>query len=63
MKETGMRELSQLEVSMVSAGEVACASGGERVPCPGSADYSHATDRLIGALADLMEKVADWWNN
>lgn len=58
-----MRELSQHEASMVSAGEVTCAVGAEPVPCPGSADYSRGAEWLIGALTGLMEKVADWWKS
>ena len=57
-----MRELSQYEASMVSAGEMSCAIGAEPLPCPGSATYSSAADRLIGALTDLMEKLAGWWH-
>jgi hypothetical protein len=58
-----MRELSQHEASMVSAGEMTCAIGGEPVPCPGAADYSRGAEWLIGAVTDLMEKVADWWKS
>ena len=58
-----MRELSQHEASMVSAGEMNCAIGDKTVPCPGAADYSRGAEWLIGAVTGLMEKLADWWNN
>ena len=58
-----MRELSQHETSMVSAGEMTCAIGDKPVACPGAADYSRSAEWLVGALTDLMEKLADWWNN
>ncbi len=58
-----MRELSQREASMVSAGEVTCAIGGEPVPCPGTSGYADTYQWLVGAATDLMEKVADWWKS
>jgi hypothetical protein len=58
-----MRELSQHEASMVSAGEMTCAVGAQSVPCPGSTDYSHGVEWLTSALTDLMEKLANWWNS
>ncbi len=58
-----MRELSQHEASMVSAGEMSCAIGGESVPCPGTSGYAHTYERLVGAATDLIEKLATWWNN
>jgi hypothetical protein len=63
MEENGMRELSPHEASMVSAGEVTCTVGVEPVPCPGSANQSHAAEWLIGAVTDLIEKLADWWTS
>lgn len=58
-----MRELSQHEASMVSAGEMTCAMGGESVPCPGTPGYAGTYQWLVSAATDLIEKLATWWNN
>lgn len=58
-----MRELSRLEASMVSAGEMTCAIGAEPVPCPGTQGYAGTYEWLVGAATDLIERLAAWWNN
>lgn len=58
-----MRELSQHEASMVSAGEVSCTVGNDGKPCPGISSYGDTYDRLVGAVTDMIEKLAAWWNN
>ena len=55
-----MRELSQHEALIVSAGEMSCAIGGERVPCPGTPGYAGTYEWLVGAATDLIEKLATW---
>jgi hypothetical protein len=58
-----MRELSQHEASMVSAGELSCTIGNDPMPCPGTQGYGGTYERLVGAATDLIEKLATWWNN
>ena len=58
-----MRELAQHETSIVSAGEMRCAIGGEPVPCPGTPGYAGTYELLVGAVTDLMEIVAGWWKS